>query len=159
MRQAAFTFLVAVVLSAALAVLSILVQQKGYPQGAVGLGRLDGIAAPATFAPLGALYALAAALVMILPLRAAGFMHGFGATPLFNTVLVLFASVVGIQLARLGFGNTGAMRPLLDAGFAYAAIVVAAHLSLDTLRRNALLRSVGFAAFLALVLFCLYVAL
>ncbi len=156
MRQTAFVFLVATVATAALAVLAILVQQKGYPHGGIALGRLDAIAGPSAFAPLAALYALAAMLVMILPLRAAGFVHGFGNTPIFHATLVLLGSMLGVQLARLGFGNSGALRPLLDIRIGYAIGIVVAHLALDALRRNALLRSVGFAGFAALVLFCLF---
>ena len=150
----AFLFLAA--LTTALAALSFALLTRGYPFGALGIERLDELASSATFIPLAALYALAGALLMLLPARSAGWVHANGATPLFNAAVVLFATIVGVQLARLAFGNRNALMPLVDWQFVFAAAIVAAHLALDALRRNVLLRTVAFAVFVVACLACLY---
>jgi len=156
MNRTISTFLTLLVMTAALTALSIALTQKGYGFGTLGLGRLDGLAGAATFVPLAALYALAGVLMVILPLRAAGWVHANGATPLFLASVLLLASIVGVQLARLAFGDRSALLGLADWQFVFAAGIVAAHLAIDTLRRNVLLRTIAFAAFVAASLACLY---
>lgn len=156
MRQTATAFLVVTVLTALLAALSIAVQAKGYPQGGLGLARLDAIASAATFVPLAALYAFAAMLIVPAPPRAAGFMHARAAGPIHFAAVVLLATILGVQVARFAFGNAGALRALLDWQFVFAAGIVVAHALLDLFRRDILLRTVGLIVFLAATLACLF---
>lgn len=156
MKQSALIFVVVAVLTALLAAFSILVQSRGYAQGATGLARLDGIASAATFLPIAALYGFACALVLIAPSRAAGILYSTAIEPLLAATLVLLASIVGLQVARLAFGNTGAVRALLNWQFIVPLAIIAAHPLLDMLRRDVLLRSIGLVGFLAITLGCLY---
>lgn len=156
MRQTIPALLAVVVIAALLAALSIVVRIKGYPHGALGLGRLDGLASAATFVPLAALYAFAAALIVIAPIRAAGFLHANAASPVHVTSVVLLGSILGVQLARLAFGNSGALRALIDWQFVFAGGIIAAHQTLDAFRLNLLLRTVGLILFVAATLLCLY---
>ena len=156
MNRTAAAFLLIAVLTGLLAALSIAVELKGYAFGALGLARLDGLASARSFVPLAALYALAAALMMLLPLRAAGFIMANAAIPVFSAALALLATIVGVQAARFAFGNHGALSVLLDWQFVFAAAIVAAHLAMNELRRNALLRTLFFVVFIAAMLACLY---
>ena len=156
MRQTATAFLVVAALTALLAALSIAVLAKGYPQGGIGLARLDALANAATFVPLAALYAFAALLVVLAPPRAAGFLHARAAAPIHFTAVVLLATILGVQLARLAFGNAGALRALADWQFVFAAGIVVAHEVLDMFRRDILLRTIGLIVFLAATLACLF---
>ena len=156
MNRAMTTFIVIAVLTALLAALSFAIRIRGYPFGTLGIERLDGIANAAIFVPVAALYAFAAMLMMIAPARAAGFVHANAAAPLWFMALALLATIVGLQAARLAFGDRGALPALLDWRFLFAAGVVAAHLVLDELRRNILLRTIFFIVFLAATLACLY---
>ena len=150
------TFALTAVLTALLAALSLALARHGYPVGTIGLARLDGLANSATFIPLAAIYFLAAALLMILPLRAASFVLVHGAEKLFFAVIVLFATILGVLAARAAFGQLQSLWALWDWQFVFVAAVVAAHLLLDEVRRNALLRSLFLILFLAATLACLY---
>lgn len=156
MNRTASTFVLVAVLTGLLVALSFALQIKGYGFGGRGVERLDGLANAATFMPLAAVYALAGALIVILPIRAAGMVHANAATPIYSTSLVLLATIVGVQVTRFAFGATDALKVFLDWQFIFAAAIIAVHLSLDTLRRNALLRSLAFAGFLVATLACLY---
>lgn len=156
MSRTLTTFLFLMLATAALAALSFALLNKGYGFGALGVGRLDGLASSATFIPLAALYALAGAVLMLLPPRAAGWVHANAAMPLFMATIVLFATIAGVQLAKVAFGNRDALWVLADWRFVFAVAIMAAHLVLDALRRNVLLRTLGFAAFAAACLACLY---
>ena len=156
MKETALPFVVVVILTAMLATLSIVVQTKGYPQGATGLARLDAIASAATFVPLAALYALAAILIVLAPARAAGFMYANAASPIFFASVVLLAAIVGLQAARAAFGSTAALRVFLDWQFCFAAGILVAHQFLDAFRRNVLTRTLGFVLFVVAALACLY---
>jgi hypothetical protein len=156
MSKAVSTFALVAVLTAALAAISILVSQKGYSQGAIGLGRLDGLANATTFIPIAAIYFFSCLLLMILPMRAASFVLVNATDVLFWTTITLLATIVGVLVARIAFGQTGALRALLDWRFVFAIAVIACHFILDELRRNVLLRSIAFAAFIAATLLCLY---
>ncbi|MFC5585901.1 hypothetical protein ACFPOD_12335 [Nitratireductor kimnyeongensis] len=156
MNRTASAFLLVAVLTGSLVALGFALQIKGYGVGNLGNERLDGLASASSFVPLAALYALAAMLVTILPIRAAAMVHSSGTTPLYLAAIVLFATIVGVQGARLAFGNTEALRALLDWQFLFVAGIVAAHLSLDTLRRNVLLRTLAFIGFGLSTLACLY---
>src|SRR5262245_50054958 len=120
MAKAVSTFALVAVLTAALAALSILVAQKGYSQGAIGLGRLDGLASATTFIPLAAIYFFSCLLLMILPMRAASFVLVNATDVLFWTTITLLATILGVLVARAGFGQTGALRVLLDWRFVFA---------------------------------------
>lgn len=156
MNRTAASFLLVALLTAALAALSFAVEQKGYSFGALGVARLDGLANAATFIPLAAIYSLAATLMMILPLRAAGFVHANAAAPVHAAAVVLLATIVGVLAARFAFGDGGALWALLDWQFLFAGAIVAAHLAMNELRRNVLLRSIFLVAFIAATLACLY---
>lgn len=156
MNRTAAAFLLIAVLTGLLAALGIAVELKGYAFGALGVARLDGLASAATFVPLAAIYAFAAVLMMILPLRAASFVMASAATPVFSATLVLFATIVAVQAARFSFGNRGALSLLLDWQFLFAGAIVAAHLAMNELRRNVLLRTVFFVVFVAATLACLF---
>lgn len=156
MNRTAAAFVLIAVLAGLLAALGIALQLKGYGFGALGTARLDGLASAATFVPLAAIYSFAAVLMMILPLRAAGFVMANAATPVYSTALVLLATIVGVQAARFAFGNQGALWVLADWQFLFAGAIVAAHLAMNELRRNVLLRTLFFVAFIAATLACLY---
>lgn len=156
MNRTASAFLVVAVLTGLLVALGFALQSKGYGFGSLGNERLDGLASASSFMPLAALYALAAMLVTILPIRAASVVHTSGTTPLYLAAIALFATIVGVQGARLAFGNMQALQALLDWHFLFAVGIVAAHLSLDTLRRNVLLRTLAFIGFGLATLACLY---
>lgn len=156
MNRTAAAFVLIAVLAGLLAALGIALQLKGYGFGALGTARLDGLASAATFIPLAAIYSFAAVLMMILPLRAAGFVMANAATPVYSTALVLLATIVGVQAARFAFGNQGALWVLADWQFLFAGAIVAAHLAMNELRRNVLLRTLFFVAFIAATLACLY---
>jgi len=156
MNKAVSAFLLVAVLTGLLAAASIALENKGYGFGALGLARLDGLADAATFIPLAALYAFAGALMALLPLRAAGFVYINAAVPVHATALVLFSTILGVQVARFAFGNSGALWVLVDWQFLFAAAIVATHLFMNEVRRNALLRTLFFVLFVAATLACLY---
>lgn len=156
MNRILSAFLLVAMLAGLLMALGFGLQVKGYPFGQLGNGRLAGLSSSAAFMPLAAIYALTAALVMILPIRAAAFVHSHASTPVHSTTLVLLAVTVGVQAARFAFGTSGALEALLEWQFLFPAAIVAAHLSLDRLRRNALTRSLAFVGFIAATLACLY---
>ncbi|WP_367714572.1 hypothetical protein AB2N04_11160 [Nitratireductor sp. GISD-1A_MAKvit] len=156
MNRTLATFLLIGVLTGLLAALSLALEIKGYGFGRLGLQRLDGLANATTFIPLAALYAFAATLVVTAPIGAAAFAHANGTTPIHTTALTLLATIAGIQIARFGFGNANALGVLLDWRFAFGAAIIAAHLSINKLRRNALTRTVSFIGFTAAALACLY---
>lgn len=156
MNRTASAFLLVAMLTGLLVALGFALQIKGYGFGGLGIARLDGLADASTFIPLAAIYALAGALIMILPLGWAGKLHVHGATPVYSTSLVLLATIFGVQVARFAFGDSGALRALVDWQFVFAAAIIVAHLSLNTLRRNALLRTLSFIGFIVAMLACLY---
>jgi len=156
MNKTAATFVLVAVLAALLAALSIALQIKGYPFGALGLARIDGLASASTFIPLAAIYSFAAVLMLVLPLRAAGFVFVNAAAPVHSATLVLLATIVGVQGARVAFGNYDALWKLVDWQFIFAAAIVGVHLMLNALRRNVLMRTIGFVAFTVATLACLY---
>lgn len=139
-----------------LAVLSIAVEQKGYAFGALGIARLDSAASAATFIPLAALYAAAATLMMLLPLRAAGFIYANAASPLHAATLILLATILGVQAARFAYGDRGALWVLVDWQFAFAAVLIVAHAFMNQLRGNVLMRTLFFIVFLAATAACLF---
>lgn len=150
------TFALIASLTAVLAALSLALARHGYPFGSIGLARLDGLASSATFIPLAAIYFLSAALLMILPLRAASFVLVCGAEKLFFAVIALFATIVGVLAARAAFGQTQALWALWDWQFVFVAAVVATHLFLNEVRRNVLLRTLFMVLFVLASLACLY---
>ena len=156
MNRTISAFSVVAVLTGLLMALGFGLQIKGYGFGALGNERLDGLAGSASFIPLAAIYALAAMLIMIAPLRMAGLVHAYGAVPLYSCALVLFAAITGVQAARFAFGQTDALWVLVDWQFIFALAILAVHIGLDTLRRNLLLRTLSFIAFAAATLACLY---
>lgn len=156
MNKTLSSFLLVAVLTGLLTALSIALQNKGYNFGALGTARLDGIASAATFIPLAALYAVSGALMVVLPLRAAGFVYINAASPIHATALVLFSTILGVQLARFAFGNSGALWTLLDWQFLFAAAVVAMHFFINAIRANVLMRTLFFVLFLAATAACLY---
>jgi len=156
MNRTVTAFLVVTVLTALLAALSFAIRVKGYPFGTLGIERLDAIASAVTFIPIAALYAFTAMLMMILPVRAAGFFYANAASPIWSAAIVLLAAIVGLQVARLAFGSRDAVWALLDWRFLFAAAVIGTHLVLDRLRRDILLRTLFFAVFLVATLACLY---
>lgn len=156
MNRTAAAFLLIAVMTGLLAALSIAIELKGYAFGALGIARLDGLANASSFVPLAALYAFAAMLMMLLPLRPAGLVMANAAMPVFSVALVLLATIVGVQAARFGFGNHRALLVLIDWQFIFAGAIIAAHLGMNELRRNVLLRTIFFALFLVATLACLY---
>lgn len=156
MNKTAATFLLVAVLAALLAALSIAIQIKGYPFGALGLARIDALANASSFIPLAAIYAFSAVLMLLLPLRAAGFVFVNAAAPVHSATLVLLATIIGLQGARAAFGNLDALWKLVDWQFVFAAAIVGVHLMLNALRRNVLVRTIGFVVFTAATLACLY---
>lgn len=156
MNRALSAFSLIVVLTGLLTAAGIALQARGYGFGALGVARLDGLANAATFMPLAAIYGFCAVLMMVLPLRAAGFVYTNGAVPVFGAALILLATIVGVQAARFAFGDDGAPWRLVDWRFLFAAALIAAHLAMNTLRRNVLMRTVFFVVFLAATLACLF---
>ena len=156
MNRTAAAFLLIAVLTGLLTALSIAVEMKGYAFGALGTARLDGLVSASSFMPLAAIYAFAAALMMLLPLRAAGFVMSNAAIPVFSTALVLLATIIGVQAARFAFGNQAALMALVDWQFIFAAAIIVAHLAMNELRRNVLLRTLFFVVFIAVTLACLF---
>lgn len=156
MARTVYAFLLIAVLAGLLAALGIGLEVKGYAFGALGIARLDGLASAATFVPLAAVYAFSAALMMILPLRAAGFVHATAANPIHLAAIVLFATIVGVQAARVAFGDRDALWTLVDWQFVFAVAIVGAHLVMSELRRNILLRTIFFVVFIAAALACLF---
>jgi len=156
MNRAAAAFLAITVMTGLLAALSFALELKGYPVGALGIARLDGIASAATFLPLSALYALSGVLMIVLPVRAAGIVYANAATPTWHTGLVLLATILGVQIARFAFGNQAALNVLLDWRFIFAIGLFGIHFVVDRFRRNVLLRTLGFVLFTAIMLACLY---
>lgn len=156
MAKTVSVFVLIAALSAILTAISFGVNEKGYGFGALGVARLTGVADASTFIPLAAIYALSGALLMLLPLRAAGFVYSNGATTLFMTTLVLMAAIAGVQAARAVFVAPGALWALADWQFAFAAAIIAIHLMLDMLRRNILLRTLSFVGFIAGATACLF---
>lgn len=156
MSRALTAFGFITVLSGLLMALSIAVARHGYPHGAIGMRRLDEIADAVTFVPLAAVYFFAAMLIMILPIRAAGAVLLNASEILFWTVIALFASIVGTLVARWAFGQSGALWALLNWRFLFAAAIVGCHLTMDSFRRNILLRSLFFVVFGAATLACLF---
>lgn len=156
MSKALTTFALAAVLTALLMALSLAVARHGYPYGAIGVRRLDGIADAATFIPLAAVYFFSALLMMILPIRAASIVLTHAADAIFWTVIVLLATIVGGFLARWAFGQGSALWALLNWRFLFAVAVVGCHFVMNELRRNVLLRSLFFVVFAAATLACLF---
>ncbi len=156
MNKAATTFFVVAVMTGLLGALSFAIRLKGYPFGTLGVTRLDAIADAATFIPVAAIYAFSAMLMMILPPRAAGFIYGNAASPLWFTALVLLATIFGLQITRFAFGDRSALWTLIDWQFVFAAAVIGTHLVLDSLRRSILLQTIFFVVFLGATLVCLY---
>lgn len=156
MNRVVATFLLTGVLTALLAVLGLALVGKGYPFGETGLARLGQVADAGAFLPLAAIYSLAAVLMMILPLRAAGFIHTNAATPLHLVATVLLASIAGLAAARAAFGARDALRVLADWRLVFAPAVIGVHLAMSELRRNVLLRSIALVAFIAATLACLF---
>ncbi|MHB2267557.1 hypothetical protein [Aliihoeflea sp. PC F10.4] len=156
MNRTASAFLLVAAIAGLLMALGFGLQMKGYAFGQLGNGRLAGLASSASFMPLAAIYALTGALVMLLPLRAAAFVHSHGSTPIHSTALMLLAIIVGVAVSRFAFGVGNALWTLADWQLAFAAGIVIAHLAMERLRKNVLLRSVAFVAFTAAMLACLY---
>ncbi len=156
MNRTASAFLIVAGLTALLVALSFGLQMKGYAFASLGITRLDGLANSRTFIPLAAIYAFAGALITIAPIRLAGLLHVSAAKPIFSTSLVLLATIAGVQIARFAFGYDAALQVLIDWQFLFAAGIIAAHLSLETLRRGALLRTLAFIGFIVAMLACLY---
>ena len=156
MKRAVATFLLTGVVAALLSALSLALVAKGYPLGQTGLARLGQLADAGAFLPLAAAYALAAVLMMILPLQAAGFVHTNTATPLHLAALVVLAAIVGLHAALLGFGDRDAPWALADWRLLFGLGTVAAHLAISELRRNLLIRSIAFVAFMAAAFVCLF---
>ncbi|RWG91436.1 hypothetical protein EN836_24440 [Mesorhizobium sp. M1C.F.Ca.ET.193.01.1.1] len=156
MSKALGTFALVTLLSALLMALSLAVARHGYPYGAFGMKRLDGIAEAGSFLPIAAIYFFSALLMMILPIRAAGVVLTHAADAIFWATIVLFATIVGSLLARWAFGQSGVLSALLNWRFLFAVAIVAAHLTMNELRRNILLRSLFFVIFAAATLACLF---
>lgn len=156
MTKALSTVALVALLTAALAAVSLLASRQGYPQGAMGLRRLDDLATAATFVPLAAIYCFSGLVLMILPMRAAAFVFYNATEAVFWTIVALFGTIAGVLIARAAFGQTSVLWSLADWRFALAFAVVGCHFVLNELGRNPLLRAIGFAAFLAATLLCLF---
>lgn len=156
MSKALGTFALVTVLSALLMALSLAVARHGYPQGAFGVKRLDGIADAGSFLAIAAIYFFSAMLMMILPIRAAGVVLTHAADAIFWATIALFATIVGSLLARWAFGQSGVLSALLNWRFLFVVAIVAAHLAMNDLRRNILLRSLFFVIFAGATLACLF---
>lgn len=156
MTKALQTAILVALLTAALAALSLFASRQGYPQGAMGLRRLDDLATAATFLPLAAIYFFSATLLMILPMRAAAFVFYNATEALFWATVALFATIVGVLFARAAFGQTSVLWALADWRFIFPLAVAGCHFFLNELGRSTLLRVIGFVAFLAATLACLF---
>ena len=156
MSKALGTFALVTVLSALLMALSLAVARHGYPYGAYGVKRLDGIADAGSFLAIAAIYFFGAMLMMILPIRAAGIVLTHAADAIFWATITLFATIVGSLLARWAFGQHEVLWALFNWRFLFVAAIVAAHLTMNELRRNVLLRSLLFVVFGAVTLACLF---
>ncbi|RUZ62949.1 hypothetical protein [Mesorhizobium sp. M7A.F.Ca.CA.002.06.1.1] len=156
MSKALTSFALVAVLTALLMALSLAVARHGYPYGAIGVRRLDGIADAGVFIPIAAVYFFSAMLMMILPIRAAGIVLTHAADALFWTVIALFATIVGCMVARWAFGQGSAVWTLLNWRFLFSAAIVGCHFFMNELRRNVLLRSLFFVVFAAATLACLF---
>jgi hypothetical protein len=156
MSKALTTFALVTVLSALLMALSLAVARHGYPFGAFGVKRLEGIADAGSFIPLAGLYFFSAMLMMILPIRAAGFVLLNAADALLWAIIVLFASIVGCLAARAAFGQTSALWALWNWRFLFVAAVVGSHIVMNALRRNVLSRSLCCVVFALATLACLF---
>lgn len=157
MSKAAGTFALVTLFSALLMALSLVVARHGYASlGALGVRRLDGIADAGSFLAIAAIYFFGAMLMMILPIRAAGVVLTHAADAIFWATIVLFATIVGSLLARWALGQASVLWALVNWRFLFVAAIVAAHLTMNELRRNILLRSLFFVIFAALTLACLF---
>ncbi|AZO10075.1 MULTISPECIES: hypothetical protein [unclassified Mesorhizobium] len=156
MSKALGTFALVTVLSALLMALSLAVARHGYPYGAFGMKRLDGIAEAGSFLAIAAIYFFSALLMMILPIRAAGIVLTHAADAIFWATIVLFSTIVGSLLARWAFGQHDAVWTLVNWRFLFVAAIAGAHLTMNELRRNILLRSLFFVIFAAATLACLF---
>ncbi|MGB3540269.1 MAG: hypothetical protein WBA42_19115 [Mesorhizobium sp.] len=150
------SFALVTVLAGLLTALCLAVANHGYPAGSMGAKRLDGIADAATFLPLASVYFFSAMLMMVLPIRAAGFVLTNAADTLFWATVVLFATIVGNLIARRAFGQNDALWLLWNWRFLFVAAIVACHLGINDLRRNVLLRSLFLVVFAAATLACLF---
>ena len=150
------SFALVTVLTVILMALSLYLAQKAYPFGATGIGRLEGLASSASFIPLAALYFFSAALLMVLPLRAAAFVLINATDRLHFVAVALFATIVGCLLARTAFGMPRALWQLWDWQLIFVPAIVASHLLLNEIRRNVLLRGLGLVVFVAAALACLF---
>ncbi|UCI19652.1 hypothetical protein FJ970_01340 [Mesorhizobium sp. B2-1-8] len=156
MSKALTSFALVAVLTALLMALSLAVARHGYPYGAIGVRRLDGIADAGTFIPLAAAYFFSALLMMILPIRAASIVLTHIADALFWTAIVLLAAIIGFLIARWAFGQWEVLRAVLNWRFLFAAAIIGCHFVMNELRRNVLLRSLFFVIFAAATLACLF---
>jgi hypothetical protein len=156
MSKVLSSFALVAVLTALLMALSLTVARHGYPYGAIGARRLEGIADTGMFIPLAAIYFFSALLMMILPIRAAGVVLTHAADAIFWTVIVLFAAIIGCLIARWAFGQGNVLSALLNWRFLVVAAVVGCHFVMNELRRNVLLRSLFFVVFAAATLACLF---
>ncbi|OBQ94994.1 hypothetical protein [Mesorhizobium sp. AA23] len=156
MSKALGTFALVTVLSALLMALSLAVAKHGYPQGAFVVKRLDGIADAGSFLAIAAIYSFSALLMLILPIRAAGVVLTHAADAIFWATIVLFAAIVGSLLARWALGQREVPWTLLNWRFLFVPAIVGAHLAMNELRRNILLRSLFFVIFAAATLACLF---
>src|SRR5437868_6947006 len=127
MTKALSTVILVTLLTAALAAVSLLASRQGYPQGAMGLRRLDDLATAAAFIPLAAIYCFSGLLLMILPMRAAAFVFYNATEAVFWTILALFGTIAGVLIARAAFGQTSVLWSLADWRFALAFAVVGGH--------------------------------
>ena len=156
MSKALSTFALVAVFTALLMALSLAVARHGYPYGAIGVRRLDGIADAGSFLPLAAVYFFSAMLMMILPIRAAGVVLTNAADVIFWATIALFATIVGCLVTRWAFGQSGALWALLNWRFLFVAAIVGCHFIMNELRRNILLRSLFLVVFAVATLACLF---
>lgn len=156
MAKTLTSFALTAVLTALLMALALYLAQKGYPFGTVGIGRLEGLASSASFIPLAAIYFFSAALLMIMPLRAASFVLLNAADRLYFAAIILFATIVGCLLARTAFGMPRALWQLWDWQFVFLPAMIVSHLLLNEARRNVLLRGLALVVFVIASLACLF---
>lgn len=156
MSRIAWPFILIAMFTLALAALGYGLAIKGYGIGMTGVERLDAIAAPAMFMPLAALYVFSAALVALLPLRAASFTHASASVPLYSATLILLATIVGVILARVIFVDRDTIWQLADWHNLFAVGVVVVHLGTNQLRRNLAVRSLAVVALLGAAGACLF---
>ncbi|WP_315923336.1 hypothetical protein [Mesorhizobium sp. SP-1A] len=156
MSKALISFALVAVMTALLTALSFAVARHGYPFGVVGVRRLEAVVDAGAFLPLAALYFFGAMLMMVLPIRAASFVLLNAADMIFWTVIVLFAAIFGCTAAKWAFGQADAPWALWNWRFLFVAAVVAAHLVMNDLRRNVLLRSLFLVVFAGATLACLF---